>query len=75
MKQRISTETVIMGGALLAGLILIIFRQAWRESHRGGFAIFSMQTLHAIVPILIITALAITAVSAYCIALYLKNRR
>lgn len=63
-----------MGGVLLAGLTVVIFRQAWRESHRGGFPLFSMQTFHAIVPFLIIAMLAVLAASAYCLVVHLKDR-
>jgi hypothetical protein len=69
------TERAIAGAILVGGLLLILLRQAWRESHRGGFPLWSMETLQALVPFLIITGVSLAIFALYYAVSFFRARR
>jgi hypothetical protein len=75
MKRERLIARAVAGATLVVGLPLILLRQAWRESHRGGFPLWSMQTLAALIPLFIIAAVVLAAHVLYYAVQFFRAKR
>ena len=62
-------------GLILGGFLIVLYKNAWRESHRGGFPLWSIETLQALVPFWIIAGVILTAYALYYARVLFRARR
>jgi hypothetical protein len=58
-------------GLILLGLVVVVLKQAWRLSHRGGFDLFSVETLRELEPYIVMWVVFVVGYLAW---LFFKDR-